>query len=80
MKYLLLIALTVAVVWLWRHNRQAQKAAYLRQAAAVPAPLAAVEIVACGMCGVHLPKSDALVGLHDATFYCSDAHRREAEH
>ena len=35
-----------------------------------------MEIVACKVCQVHLPKSEALIGSDG--FYCSEAHRREA--
>ena len=79
MKYLLVIALCFGVVWLWRHNRQAHKSESLRKNASGAARLPAVEIVACDVCGVHLPKTEALVGRNGAAYYCSDAHRREAE-
>jgi uncharacterized protein len=35
----------------------------------------AEEMVRCARCGVHLPKSEAI--LADGKFYCCDAHRRE---
>ena len=78
MKYLLVAVLVLVVFWLWRHNRDTER----RDAAAArpPAPskpgTAVTEIVACQVCGVHLPKSDALIG--DTGMYCSDAHRRQA--
>ncbi|MEO7954139.1 MAG: hypothetical protein ABIR35_08625 [Polaromonas sp.] len=34
-------------------------------------------MVACDVCHVHLPKSDALIG--NKGIYCSDAHRRQAD-
>ncbi|MDB5742890.1 MAG: hypothetical protein JWR68_1205 [Polaromonas sp.] len=75
MKYLLIIALVLVVFWLWRQNRQnAKKAASPR--ANVPPVASATEMVACDLCHVHLPKSDALIGREG--FYCSEAHRREA--
>ena len=78
MKYLLVIALFLVVFWLWRHNRQAKK-----NAAPPPRPGSnaateknITEMVACELCHVHLPKSEALIGRDG--FYCSEAHRREA--
>lgn len=78
MKYLLVAALLLVVFWLWRNNRDTErKDAAANRAPAPPKPGTAVtEIVACEVCGVHLPKSDALIG--DNGVYCSDAHRRQA--
>lgn len=78
MKYLLVAALVLVVFWFWRNNRDAER----RDAAAArpPAPPkpepAVAEMVACKVCGLHLPKSEALIG--DKGIYCSDAHRRQA--
>jgi uncharacterized protein len=79
MKYLLVTALILGVFWLWRHNRQAERdAAAPPRAPAPAAPASAVtEIVACNVCQVHLPKSEALIG-REGGVYCSQAHRREA--
>ena len=77
MKYLLVIGFAVVVFWLWRHNRVAEK-----EAAPPPSPTNAragkniAEMVACDVCHVHLPKSEALIGRDG--FYCSETHRREA--
>ena len=78
MKYLLVAALVLVVFWLWRNNRDTErKDAAANRAPSPPKPGTAVtEIVACEVCGVHLPKSDALIG--DKGVYCSDAHRRQA--
>ncbi|MDB5869892.1 MAG: hypothetical protein JWP96_2224 [Polaromonas sp.] len=77
MKYLLIMALVLVVFWLWRHNRQAEKNAAPPQARPnVAAGQAVTEIVACEVCHVHLPQSEALIGR--SGFYCSEAHRREA--
>ena len=77
MKYLLVITFILVVFWLWRHNRQAEKNAHqpLRARGSSPAEKGVTEMVACSVCHVHLPKSEALPGRDG--FYCSEAHRRE---
>ena len=78
MKYLLVTALIVVVFWLWRHNRQADRNEAQRSRPRPPAEPSreVTEVVACAVCQVHLPRSDALPGPNG--FYCSDAHRRQA--
>lgn len=80
MKYLLVTALAVLVFWLWRHNRQAERNAAQRESTARPSPAAksvqATEVVACDVCHVHLPRSEAVTGRKG--LYCSEAHRRQA--
>jgi uncharacterized protein len=77
MKYLLVMGLVLVVFWIWRHNREAERDAAAARPQAPPRREPAVtEMVACDVCGVHLPKSDALIG--DRGIYCSDAHRRQA--
>ena len=73
MKYLLVIALILLVVGLWRHNRKAEG----KPVNKAPAQLPATEIVACAVCQVHLPKSEALPGPNG--YYCGQAHRRQAK-
>lgn len=77
MKYLLVIAFFLVAFWLWRHNRQAERnASPPRARASAPAEKDVTEMVACDVCHVHLPRSEALPGR--GGFYCSEAHRREA--
>ena len=78
MKYLLVITFALVVFWLWRHNRQVEKKAHQAPRAHSNAAegKAITEMVACPVCNVHLPKSEALPGPDG--FYCSEAHRREA--
>lgn len=82
MKYLLVILLILVVFWLWQYERRTQKGA-----ATPPRPPAspdsaqaggATEIVACSVCQLHLPRTEALIG-RGARPYCSEAHRRQAE-
>lgn len=79
MKYLLVILLILVVFWLWQHERRTQKGA----ATPPPSPASpgqpggATEIVACSVCQLHLPRSEAVTG-RAGHLYCSEAHRREA--
>jgi uncharacterized protein len=78
MKYLLVMALVLVVFWIWRHNREAERRETpVRPPASPKTGAAATQIVACKVCGVHLPQSEALIG--NRGIYCSDAHRREAQ-
>lgn len=74
MKYVLVIGLVLVVLWLWRSNKRAGTS---RPAAPAPEPSKQVtEIVACEVCHVHLPRSEALPG--PGGMYCSAAHRQQA--
>jgi uncharacterized protein len=83
MKYLLILGLTVAVIWLWQSKRRSSLADKAKTQPPQPQTtrrsrqLPATEIVACDVCGVHLPQAEALIG--GGGVYCSDAHRRQAE-
>lgn len=80
MKYLLVTVLVLVVFWLWRHNRQAEKKAAPGDGARRPGraanSLQATEVVACSVCQVHLPRTEAVTGRKG--LYCSEAHRRQA--
>lgn len=79
MKYLLVTALILVVFWLWRHNRDAEKNAAKNSRSDDPRRAAkesgVTQMVACDICHVHLPRSEALIG--SKGIYCSDAHRRQ---
>ncbi len=77
MKYLLVIVLALGVLWLWRSNRRAGQPDRPPAPPAARPGMPATEVVACAVCDVHLPRADALPG--GKGFYCSDAHRRQAE-
>ncbi len=83
MKYLLILAVVLVCIWFWRNNRGAElRDQQARQKAQRPpgtegTSLQTTEIIACSVCSVHLPRSEALPGGRGV--YCSDAHRREAE-
>jgi len=74
MKYALILGLVLVVIWLWRSSR--------KKMASPPAARAQVakstEVVACAVCSVHLPRTDAVAGKHG--LYCSAAHRQQEDH
>ena len=76
MKYLLVIGLALAVFFLWRYNRQAEKKAAFELRRRPDPATVVTEIVACSVCQVHLPQSEAVAGA--LGFYCCEAHRRQA--
>jgi uncharacterized protein len=80
MKYLLIFALVMVGLWLWRSKRPDHSSSpneNQADKARGPAPdKEATEIVACGVCHVHLPRTEALIG--PGGVYCSAAHRRQA--
>jgi uncharacterized protein len=81
LKYLIVIVVVALGIWLWRRDRDA--AASKADASPAPKPQAPATsappqiMLSCAVCGVHLPKSDALVGKQGN--YCSAAHRQQAE-
>lgn len=74
MKFLLLLAFVLLVVWLLRSGRRRTDASAADTPSAPPGPQ---EMVRCAHCGVHLPHGDALVGR--IGLYCSPEHRQLAE-
>jgi len=75
MKYLLLVGLLVAVVWLVRAGRRGSRRgdSSASPRAGEPSEPPREAMVACEHCGVNLPQGDALFS--DERWYCSDAHR-----
>lgn len=71
MKYLIVVAVILAVVWLLRGQRRRRRDA---PPASAPRRPVVQQMVDCAHCGVHLPASDALSG-PDGRHYCSPAHR-----
>ena len=78
MKYALVLGLVLVVIWLWRSSRQASRGDKKRTPTTQkPTVLGkATEIVACQVCQIHLPRSEALTGRHG--LYCSAEHRQQA--
>jgi uncharacterized protein len=75
MRFLLLLGLFLAVVWLVRGGRRAVPGDNAAPPSSPPPEGAAPseEMVACLHCGVHLPQGEAVSGA--AGWYCGAAHR-----
>lgn len=73
-RFLLLILVLLAVIWLWRSARQAEPK--LKQQKPPPT-VAPQEMVRCTLCSVHLPAADAVMGKKGP--YCCAEHRQRAE-
>jgi len=75
MKFLVVLLVVLAGVWLWRRNRAADEAVPPPPARPpVGQPPAPSAMVACAHCGLHLPAAEALPGSAGEP-YCSAAHR-----
>ena len=78
MKYLLVLLVIVIAVGVWRSRRRAENLQARRPAARADGRLQPPQdMVACAHCGLHLPRSDALV-LGNASrpaCYCTAEHR-----
>lgn len=75
MKIVLLVLAVLAAVWLLRGAGRRRDAAPGPRPAAPPKPAPATAMVACAHCGVHLPRTEALMSPGGETF-CGDAHRQ----
>jgi len=75
MRALLILAIVVLAVWLWRSGRR--DISGTDRPAPPAAPPGPQEMVRCAHCGVHLPRSDAVAGR--LGLYCSAEHRQSAE-
>lgn len=74
MKFFLFLAIVLLAAWLWRTGRRDAGEGSDRSAPPPPDPQ---EMVRCAHCGVHLPRSEAVVGR--LNLYCSAEHRSAAE-
>ena len=70
MKYLLLFAFLYVAYVVWRNGRVAE--AQARRPTAPPMQATPLEMVSCPVCGVHLPRSDAVPG---APYTCASPTR-----
>lgn len=78
MKYLLLVALLFVAYLLWRNARVRDARDDRPDKRAPPAaPGDPQEMVSCPVCGLHLPRSEAVPG-QGGLLYCSNEHRLRA--
>lgn len=77
MKYLLFLAIVLMAIWLLRSGRRRVQDDSDERPSEPPASNAPQEMVRCGVCGTHLPQSEAIVGRLGV--YCSQEHRQIAE-
>jgi len=75
MKFLLVLAIVLLAVWVWRSGRRDTPGS--GRSKPPPPPTGPQEMVRCAHCGVHLPRSEAVVGR--LNLYCSAEHRSAAE-
>lgn len=73
MKFIVLLVVILAVVWLARKGSRRAMSSGREKPPLPPRE----DMVACGQCGLHLPRSEGLPG-RGGTF-CSEAHRAEFE-
>jgi uncharacterized protein len=69
MKYLILLAVVLAIVWYWRKAREPSPPRTGAKPGAAPLPQ---DMVECPVCRVHLPRSDALQGPGGQVYCCAD--------
>jgi uncharacterized protein len=74
MKFLLLIAVVLLVLWLWRGSRDDGRPGAGTSRRGPAQPPQQQEMIQCPVCLVHLPRSDALPG-PDGQLYCCAEHR-----
>jgi uncharacterized protein len=75
MKYLVLVAVLVIAYMVWRSNRVKGGAGTKpRDPGKGTGPQ---EMIACPVCGLHLPQADAVTGSNGLA-YCSHEHRLRA--
>lgn len=78
MKFLLIFGLILFGLWFLRTKLRGGSVNKTEQKSPAPARQTQLptEMVACAVCHVHLPRSEALVG--PGGLYCSAAHRQQA--
>jgi len=76
MKYLVLIAVVLAVLWLLRAGRRgtSDEVPPPRRSPTLEPPQ---DMIRCAVCSVHLPRTEALPGPGER-WYCCEDHRQRA--
>lgn len=73
MKYLLVLLVVAIAVGIWRSQRRAAAAEHAKSRPAARRPLAAPEeMTECAVCGLHLPRADALSA--QGRYFCCAEH------
>ncbi len=72
-KYLLIVVIVMAAIFIWRSNRKLE----LRERKAQQDQTRVVDMLPCRWCGVHIPQTDSVRGKQG--LYCSVAHQKKAE-
>lgn len=72
MKYLVLLLVLGVAYFIWRHKRVQERAP---RKAAAPKLAPPQDMLACALCGVHVPREDALVSGNRS--YCCLAHQQQ---
>jgi uncharacterized protein len=76
MKFLVLILVVLVVIWVMRAARRRIDVPKPPPPAAPPAPKQE-EMLSCAMCGLHLPRDEALPGRGGV--FCGEEHRSDYE-
>jgi uncharacterized protein len=76
-KYLILVAIVVAVLFLARLGRRPDKGSGQDAAIKPSKPSERQALLACAHCGVHLPANESLPGRGGV--FCDEAHRSAFE-
>jgi hypothetical protein len=74
MKQLLILAVVLFGVWLWRGNRESAQSRMRQQSKPGAAPQ---DMISCTLCSVHVPGVDAVRG--NKGLYCGLDHLHRAE-
>ncbi|MDO8904171.1 PP0621 family protein [Hydrogenophaga sp.] len=78
MKYLLVLAVILVAIYIWRNNRlRSDDDKPARKAPRSNKLAPPTVMVACRHCGTHLPEAEAVKGRQGT--YCSDEHLRLGE-
>lgn len=71
-RFLILIAIVMAIVWLMRGDRRGRQ----QQRTRAGESAAGERMVPCARCGVYLPLGEAIAA--EGRYYCSEEHRRSS--
>jgi len=78
MKYLLVLAVVLAVIWFVRNHRRREAEPKKETPPRQDALAQPQDMVRCPVCSLHLPRAEAVPG-RDGRLYCCADHRLRAE-